>query len=133
MQSSSILNPPKEPMLVIRPWHLAACDGDACAAMVLAFLIAATGIAAPNREDYPDYQIDNDPGFRNTRQIEAGIFQLYKQDRIRRALKLLTAKGFVKVAKNQYKYDRTNYFQVDVKAVNASGQFVSSKWIREQQ
>ncbi len=133
MRSSVIRHPEDEPLLIIRKWQVAFCDGDRCAAALLSYLeywhnikVAITSRNARANdiaEAHGDTRTQDETlyQFHTAEDFEQGLLHVYARDRIRVALRLLLDKGAITSHANpnpRYKFDKTRYFLFYPQVVN---------------
>ena len=133
MKSTCIKHPGKEPLIILRKWQVEACDGDKCAGLLLSFFEYWHNIKLEQQikaRETNDTAEKHDDGrtqdeslyqFHTEKQLEEGLIGLYGRTKIKEALDLLAAKGFISMHTNpnsKYKFDRTRHFLFHDDAVN---------------
>jgi hypothetical protein len=124
MKSSCIAHPEREPLVIIRKWQVEFCDGNQCAAAVMAYF-----------EYWHNWKLDSDEynkksndvselhgdtrslaediyQFHSMQEISDGILNLYGVKAIAEAIKLLELKKVIKTQGNpnpRYFYDKKKY------------------------
>lgn len=139
MRSKSITTPPHARMIMVEDWMLIACEMDACAAMLLSFMIYWHDVKlAQSEQATKENEIAQSYGeqptqntslmhFHNERELRLGLLGLYNEKSICHALGILVKKGFVERHTNpsgRYKFDRTRYFLTRPDVIQ--------KWINEE-
>jgi hypothetical protein len=125
MKSSCISYPEDEPLVLIRTSQLSLCDGNHCAAALLAFFEYWHNIKLGHQQQAGHLnrvaEMHGEPGnqdtslyqYHNETDIEAGLLHLYGRKMIRQALAILVQKQFVSIHQNptqRYRFDKTHYF-----------------------
>src|SRR5262245_30539905 len=134
LETSCVEHPSKEPFMIIRRWQKVACDGNLCAAALLSFFEGWHNHKLTQRDKAHQWN-DTAEAHRDPRtqdeslylwftqeELEAGIFGLYGEHKIRQAIRLLEDKGFISTHKNPnvaYRFDQTKFFRFYPEAVNA--------------
>ncbi len=124
-RSTCIRHPENEPLIVIRQWQVALCEGNTCAAALLSFFEywhsiklemrhkAQQANIIAQRHGEESHQDESLIQFHTVEELERGLMGLYKADTIRKALKLLTDLGFIEQMDNpnqRYAFDKTRHF-----------------------
>lgn len=141
-RSTCIRHPENEPLIVIRQWQVALCEGNTCAASLLSFFEywhciklemrqkAQQANAIAQRHGDEGHQDESLVQFHTSEDLERGLMGLYKADTIRKAIKFLTERGFIEQIKNpnkHYAFDKTRHFLFRVEAVaNALNDYLRS-------
>jgi hypothetical protein len=126
MKSSCIAHPEREPLVIIRKWQVEFCDGNQCAAAVMAYF-----------EYWHNWKLDSDEyskksndvselhgetrslsediyQFHSMQEISDGILNLYGAKAIAEAIKLHESKKVISIHRNpnpNYFYDKKKYFK----------------------
>ena len=125
MVTSCISHPARQRLVILREDYLLLCEGDHCAAALLNFFehghnsklahqpdaIHANEVA--ERHGDPASQSTSLLQFHTQSDLESHLLRLYQRSAIRKALTMLTAKGFISTHQNpnpRYRFDKTHYF-----------------------
>ena len=112
METSCISHPPQQALIVLRKWQVDFCNGNHCAAMLLANFEYWHNIKCDmlklNRHD-------ESPLFhKKLEEIKENLLGMYSDNTINKGIKLLESLGVISIHKNpdpRYSFDRTRYFK----------------------
>lgn len=117
MHESCLPIVPEDRYFKIHKWAIDACDGDHCAAAIIAVMefhhngiLAYKGLHGAIGFSYP----------RSMQQWEDDLFNLYKRDRIRESLKKLSTMAFITISEHPERWnrgDRRQWYELQVDAV----------------
>jgi len=134
MRSSCICHPANRPLLIIREWQLAFCDGNHCAAALLSFFeywhnikLAASERARQANErareqGKPATYDESLLQFHTDEDLRIGLLDLYGTMKIRASRRLLIEKKALSEHPNpspRYAFDKTIYYLFHDDVVNA--------------
>jgi hypothetical protein len=130
---SCITYRPRSRVVVIREDFVDICGGNQCAAAILNMMVywheiklsqRGQAIAANNAAELhgdPRTQYEGLDQWHTSQDIQDALIGTWGINKIRTGVKLLGSLGFVTIKRNpnpRYKFDRTNYFQVQPAAIN---------------
>lgn len=123
-KSSCLPHPPKEPLVIIRKWQVAFCEGNVCAAALLSFYeywhnikleMQAKNIKSNDIAEMHHEARTHDESllqFHTLDELALGILGIFSKSTIAKANKYLEEKGAIAIFDNpnpRYKFDRTRY------------------------
>jgi hypothetical protein len=142
-KSTCLRHPENEPLVIIRQWQVAICEGNTCTASLLSFFEywhsiklemrekAQYANAVAARHGEAGHHDETLIQFHTSDDLERGLMGLYKADTIRKAIKYLEKRGFIEQVKNpnpRYSFDKTRHFQFCVdKVANALDDYLRSR------
>ena len=126
MKTSCVRHPTNHPLVMMRKWQIEACDGDHCAAMLLAFFeYGHNGVLehrARARRSNNVAEMHGDPRSQDESLFQpyseedliAALLEHYGESTIRKGVRLLEKKGFITIHKNpnpRYAFDKARFFR----------------------
>jgi len=124
MKTSCLTHPAGDPLLVVHAWQVQACDGDACAAMLLSLFEFYHNLKLEQQEQARKMnevaEFHGDAGqqytgllqWHNEEELKSRLLGIYGIKSIRNGLQLLVNKGYISIQSNpnpRYHFDRTRY------------------------
>ena len=140
-QTSCIRRLPKTKFVILREEFLAIADNNNCAAQLLHLFEFWTNGKIAEQQRIRQYNqvaakadspLLRDEGlwlYESIQNIQKGLLDSYSEKTIRNSLKFLESSGFIKTKPSNIAWDRTKYYLLQIKAVNAA----LDKWDKERQ
>lgn len=140
-QTSCIRRLPKTKFVIRREELLAISDNNDCAAQILHLFEFWTNGKIAEQQRIRQYNqvaakagspLLRDEGlwlYESIQNIQNGLLDGYSEKTIRNSLKFLESSGFIKTKPSNIAWDRTKYYLLQIKAVNAA----LDKWDKERQ
>jgi hypothetical protein len=135
MKTSCVTLPPNDPLVIVRNSFVALCDGDACAAALLNYLIywhnvkleqqaqSITANAIADRHGQPGTNDTSLVQWHTEAALKTAMQGIWSEKRIRSGLRLLQSLGFIDIFRNpngRFAFDKTKHFLVFPDAIQSA-------------